>query len=586
MKKIYFLVLKFILLLSFLSYCNSEIVSTSYGDVDGDQFGEFHLFKNIPFAKPPLGKLRFQKPEEPEKWDGLRNAKKYGPACLSNSTVTSSPQKWVDEDCLHVNIFTSNKCLKSKDCAVVIYFHGGGLHYDSAVMFNDTYLLGTFVNQDVILVIPAFRLGIFSHFVVEDQSIAPNNLAIYDILRALEFVKSEIHNFGGHNKKVTIMGHSYGGALASILTFSNRINNDLSLFQRAISMSSGHDFDPLEFQMQKTKRFAKRANCILPESIGKKLTSSQKDLYSMKCLQNKDSLELLRIQRELEEEGYPTYAFTVQREPLFQEVPYHQFMNTTKHIPILTGCTRYEMDHAPADKPIGESIGYENPIEVDMKYRRDLKEGNYDFGNHSDETQAIMVQVKIRTERMILNGVPSYLYEYTYPKHAKHTDDLFYLMGVHRFDKDENEEKLAKVYEKIFMNFAKYGEPREGFEVASIENSSYYEVYWNETTGERPQMKNKFEEKILNYWMKNMVEYDRNLTASRRKESVKPEMRFYKESSKHHQLPYMFISLMLVSSIFMAGCLFGRCCCNENKNRNLYIRIDGNDVPAGTLKNF
>ena len=131
MKDFRVLFFRFTLLFCFLLYCNSEIVSTSYGDLDGDQIGEFHLFKKIPFARPPLGKLRFQKPEEPEKWDSVRNAKgksrllsaiklesvsitklsEYGPACLSNSTVTTSPQKWVDEDCLHVNIFTSSKCL-------------------------------------------------------------------------------------------------------------------------------------------------------------------------------------------------------------------------------------------------------------------------------------------------------------------------------------------------------------------------------------------------------------------------------------------------------------------------------------------
>ncbi|UMM28047.1 hypothetical protein L5515_011060 [Caenorhabditis briggsae] len=572
----------------FFSYCNSAIVTTSFGQLDGDDVGEFLLFKRIPFAKPPVGKLRFQKPKAPEKWEGVRNAKEYGPACMSNSTTSTSPQKWVDEDCLHVNVFTSKKCLKSKDCAVVTYLHGGGLLYDSAVMFNDTYLLGTFVNQDVILVIPAFRLGIFSHFVVRDQSIAPNNLALYDIIHALEFVKSEIRNFGGDNKKVTIMGHSYGGSLTAILTFSTKINTDLSLFQRAISMSSGHDFQNFEIQEQKTRYFAEFANCIIPEDLGIKMTSNQRDLYMMKCLQNKDSHELLRLQRKLEEEGYPTFAFAIQREPLFQDVPYHHFMDTPKHVPMLTGCTRYEMDHAPADKPIGEGIGYENPIEVYAKYRMDLKNGNYDFSNHSDETQAIMVQEIIRAQRLQSNGVPVFLYEYTYPKHARHTDDLFYLMGVHRFERDENEEKLARVYERFFMNFAKYGEPGEGFEMANVERSSYYEVYWNETTGERPQMKDRFEERIINYWLKDMIEYDKNVTALKKKslEPVKPALRFYKPTSEQYQLKYMFISIFIVSAIFMAGCLFGKYFCSNSKNRNLYIQIDGRDIPAGTVKNF
>lgn len=67
-----------LLFLSFFllfSITKSAIVSTSLGQIDGDQIGSFHLFKHIPLAKPPIGKLRFQKPEPPEKWTGVRNAK-------------------------------------------------------------------------------------------------------------------------------------------------------------------------------------------------------------------------------------------------------------------------------------------------------------------------------------------------------------------------------------------------------------------------------------------------------------------------------------------------------------------------------
>ena len=97
--------------------------------------------------------------------------------------------------------------------------------------------------SDIVLVIPAFRLGIFSHFSVYDQSIAPNNLGMFgkfseiyhrkknkkisDILHALEFTKSEIHNFGGDIKQTTVFGHSYGGHIVSMLQFSTKINMDL-----------------------------------------------------------------------------------------------------------------------------------------------------------------------------------------------------------------------------------------------------------------------------------------------------------------------------------------------------------------------
>lgn len=86
---------------------------------------------------------------------------------------------------------------------------------------------------------------------------------------------------------------------------------------------------------------------------------------------------IFRVQRLLEDEGYPTYGYLVQREPLIQEIPYQEFMKSPKKIPMLTGCTRYEMDHSPAPKPIGQALGFENPEEVYMKFRKDWDDEVY-----------------------------------------------------------------------------------------------------------------------------------------------------------------------------------------------------------------
>lgn len=67
--------IQILFLFSFSCFVDSVIVETSLGKLNGDQIGNFHLFKKIPFAKPPLGKLRFQKPQPAETWNGVRNAK-------------------------------------------------------------------------------------------------------------------------------------------------------------------------------------------------------------------------------------------------------------------------------------------------------------------------------------------------------------------------------------------------------------------------------------------------------------------------------------------------------------------------------
>ncbi|PIC33718.1 hypothetical protein B9Z55_013598 [Caenorhabditis nigoni] len=496
--------------LSFIQVSTSIIVTTSYGSLNGKQIGEYHSFKHVPFPKPPIGKLRFQKPESPEKWRKVRNATEFGPACMSNSTVSKSPQKWIDEDCLHLNIFTSNKCLNSKDCAVVVYIHGGDLLYNSAVMFNETFLMESFVSNDVILVIPAFRLGIFSHFVVSDQSVAPTNLAFYDILKSLNYVKTEIRNFGGSNKKVTLFGHSYGGAIVTMMNFSPRINQNL------------------------------------------------------------------RIQRLLEEQGFPLYEGTVQREPLFEEEKFSEFMDSPKMIPMLTGCTAFEMDDEQFAVPVAELIGFENPDECEAKYRRDLKNGVFERNNHSDETITMMVSTKLRVNKLLEKNISTYLYEFSYPKHSLHVGDLYYLMGLHPFEEDENEIHLKELYRSMFMNFAKYGNPGLGFETTDFENSSYFDVNWDEKTGLRPKMKSGFEQKFMDYWLKDMKEYDQAVTKEKQRNTSKTRnMKYLPINTKFEQSDHFAASLFVIFLALSLVFLCWKIC--RPKEGNLYIRIDGSD---------
>ncbi|KAF1757422.1 hypothetical protein GCK72_013878 [Caenorhabditis remanei] len=367
-------------------------------------------------------------------------------------------------------------------------------------MFNDTFILNTFVSQDVVFVIPAFRLGIFSHFVVENQEIAPNNLALYDILLAMEFIKSEIHNFGGDSNRVTLLGHSFGGTVAAMLSFSTEVNKDLSLFQQYISMSAPSNFEPLEFQKEKTIRFAEHANCI-PKKSKHHLTKKQTELYMRNCLQKIDSMELLRIQRSLEDAKFPTYGGAILRGPIFQDVPDKNFMDSPKNVSALIGCIKYEVLVFGSYDDIGKSLLFENAEEINKKYQADKKNGEIEFfgksfGNVRDETQEMIVQTRTRVNRLLENGVPAYQYEFTYPKHADHTDDLFFIMGVHPFEEDENEKNIGNVYRESFINFVKTGKPGNGFEMSDMKTSSYFEIYWNETSGERPKMKTDFEEGV------------------------------------------------------------------------------------------
>uniref|UniRef100_A0A0K0DBG6 COesterase domain-containing protein n=1 Tax=Angiostrongylus cantonensis TaxID=6313 RepID=A0A0K0DBG6_ANGCA len=178
----------------------------------------------IPYATPPIRDLRFEKPRPPQKWAGIRDATEYGPACMSNSSMTTSPQKWIDEDCLHVNIFAGVDCLVSDACPVVFYIHGGGFNYDSAVMFNDEFLINNFGGNDVVLVIPGVRLGFFGLLNFDDEDVVPANIAAYDLIAALQFVQKDIKPFGGNPDDVTLFGHSQGATTVAQFLFSKEID--------------------------------------------------------------------------------------------------------------------------------------------------------------------------------------------------------------------------------------------------------------------------------------------------------------------------------------------------------------------------
>ncbi|UMM20106.1 hypothetical protein L5515_015463 [Caenorhabditis briggsae] len=224
------------------------------------------------------------------------------------------------------------------------------------------------------------------------------------------------------------------------------------------------------------------------------------------------------------------------------------FMDTPKNVSALTGCTKYEALSFDSYDDIGVSLGFQNPREVNVKYHQDQKNDQLGFSNKiRDETQKMLVQNKVKVDKLLQNGVPIYLYELTYPKHADHTDDLFYIMGVHPFELDENEKNIGKVYRTMFTNFIKTGEPGIGFERSDLRTSSFFDIYCNETSGDRPKMRTDFEESIMEYWTKEMVHFDQT-----------------------------------ISKTFLAGFLVAKYCCFRSQ-KNLYIQLDGNDYPIKNI---
>ncbi|CAG2178468.1 unnamed protein product, partial [Oppiella nova] len=179
-------------------------------------------FLGIPYAEPPVGALRFAKPQlikKPSK--EIIDATAPGNSCLQspsptldefNTAINSELNLIQSEDCLVLNIWTqntrNNRSVKGLPLKPVMFWiHGGGLIGGS--IFMSDYNGSVLATNDVVLVATNYRLGPFG-FLYGDREDAPGNVGFYDQLLALKWVRDNIHLFGGDKDQITIFGQSAG----------------------------------------------------------------------------------------------------------------------------------------------------------------------------------------------------------------------------------------------------------------------------------------------------------------------------------------------------------------------------------------
>jgi para-nitrobenzyl esterase len=208
------------------------ITTTTSGSVRGFVDEGALAFLGIPYADPPLGKLRFAAPARPTKWAGVRDAIAFGPTAPQSEpgwTIIPEPVEPGD-DYLNLNIYTPDT---TDSLPVLVWIHGGGF---TAGCSRSPWYRGTrFARDGVVLVSIGYRLGIEGFLEIDD---APSNRAILDWIAALGWVQENIASFGGDPSKVTIAGQSAGSAACVYLLTTSRANG---LFRGAICQSGVGD---------------------------------------------------------------------------------------------------------------------------------------------------------------------------------------------------------------------------------------------------------------------------------------------------------------------------------------------------------
>ncbi|MBN2971794.1 carboxylesterase family protein [Roseomonas aeriglobus] len=217
----------------------AQTVTAPAGTLEGTTENGLTIFRGIPYAQPPVGPLRWKPPVALPAWDGVRQAKRFGQACVQprerNLGIYTNPPQQMGEDCLTLNVWAPKDVQK---LPVLVWIHGGALvsGYSHEQMYDAARMAGT----GMIVVSINYRLGILGYLAhpelsAESAEGTSGNYGLRDQIAALEWVKRNIAAFGGDPANVTIAGESAGGLSVMHLMASPAARG---LFAKGIAQSA------------------------------------------------------------------------------------------------------------------------------------------------------------------------------------------------------------------------------------------------------------------------------------------------------------------------------------------------------------
>jgi len=222
-------------------------VKVSGGWISGQDAGDVHVFRGIPFAAPPVGALRWKAPQPAAPWDGVRACVQFGPSPMQGKPAPFLmwteeyliPEKTISEDCLYLNVWTAARAPGERR-PVLVYIYGGG--FGSGGGNVPIYDGEAIAKKGVVYLTINYRVGIFGFFSHpelsrESANHASGNYGLMDQIAALNWVKANIAAFGGDPDNVTVAGQSAGSMSVNCLVASPLAKG---LFGKAIGESGAN----------------------------------------------------------------------------------------------------------------------------------------------------------------------------------------------------------------------------------------------------------------------------------------------------------------------------------------------------------
>ncbi|XP_009673027.1 fatty acyl-CoA hydrolase precursor, medium chain isoform X2 [Struthio camelus] len=491
------------------------------------------VFLGIPFAKAPVGSLRFSPPEPPEAWNDLRDATSYPPLCPQDLTILKRIEKnWKEkhppfqtsEDCLYLNIYSPAGSDKKDKLPVMVWIHGGNFIFGGASRYDGSALAAY---ENVVVVVIQYRLGLLGFFSTGDEH-ARGNWAFLDQVAALWWIQENIQHFGGDPGSVTLFGVSAGSCCVSAHVLSPLSKG---LFHKAIS-ESGIIIPPNKDLLLSAnlKRIASIFKCEADTSLS--LTN---------CLRNKEAKDIVFNSTEILFLPLVLDGVFLHKSP--EEILAGKEFNA---VPFMIGVTNNEFGWnirstsvIPGLKEVGDKKSVASALEIlrpMMGVSSELLSMIIDeyLGDTDDPAElrdrfldllgdaAIVIPSIKMLNYHKESGAPTYFFEYqhrptlywdTKPEYVKadHGDEVSFVFGGPylagdirlRDEVTEEEKNLSRTLMKYWANFARNGNPNgEGLvEWPSYNlNEEYLEINLKQKKAR------KLKEKKVDFWRKVIFE--------------------------------------------------------------------------------
>ena len=429
----------------------TEVRETEQGKIIGQRYvlnGEESMrYLGIPYAKPPVGDLRFRPPQDPEPFeDGEFEAFDFAPECLQKSSITGRITGC--EDCLYLNVWTPVNAEPGDDLPVMVFVHGGGNDIGSSEetirhflgMAKDTAadeevseaidsikspFLDTPIYQgnhfadkySIILVTINYRLGALGHLAHPSVGRGSGNFTYLDIVKALQWVNRSIENFGGDKDNVTLFGQSAGAWNTCALL---NMPEARGLFHKAIMESQACLSRTLEQAEEWGEYYVKNAGCDGSDDVAT-------------CLRDADAESFFKENIWTKPSGFMPCIPAVDGDVIPEHFAESIKTDAFNHVPVIIGNNENELVVS-----IATDIGFNCQLDANLAIFADNLQAplyQYRFGHHP-----------------LSNWVP-----------VIHTFELPYVFGTaaEMFNNSGRETEVADIVGAYWASFARSGDPNE-----------------------------------------------------------------------------------------------------------------------------